>query len=260
MKLSAKTLCLSAALLMALSAQAFADIRIGVASEPYPPFTYKDTAGKWVGWEIDLIDALCAQMKEKCVLTETAWDGIIPSLNIKKIDVILASMSKTDERKKVISFSDTYYNAAPMMLGEKNGDKNITPEHLAGKTIGVQAATIHADYLAKYFAKTAKIKTYQTEDEVTQDLAAGRVDYVLANGLALDSFLKGAQGSCCESKDPVPPDDVIFGEGAGLGFRKEDVDLQKKFNAALGALAARGELEKITKKFDLTGELITPTK
>ena len=260
MRINFKSICFGAALMFAATSGAHADIKVGVAAEPYPPFTSKDSTGKWVGWEIDLIDALCAQMKEKCEITETAWDGIIPALTVKKIDVILASMSITDKRKEAINFSNPYYNAAPLMVGAKNGDTDITPEHLNGKTIGVQAATIHAAYLDKYFAKTATIKTYQTQDEATQDLAAGRVDYVLANGLALDSFLKGDQGGCCESKGAVPPDDAILGQGAGLGLRKEDTDLAQKLNAALSAIATQGELEKITAKFGLTGELIIPTK
>lgn len=260
MNLIHKSLCLGAVFFFLGASQALADLKIGVAAEPYPPFTSKDTTGKWVGWEIDVIDALCAEMKEKCELTETAWDGIIPALTVKKIDLILASMSKTDKRKEVIAFSDTYYVAAPLMIGAKNGDSDITPEHLAGKTIGVQATTIHAAYLEKYYARTATVKTYQTQDEANQDLAAGRVDYVLANGLALQSFLNGAQGSCCESKGAVPPDAAVLGEGVGLGLRKEDTTLATKINAALGAIAARGTLGKITAKFELTGQLITPAK
>lgn len=242
------------------SSQALADLKIGIAAEPYPPFTSKDTAGKWVGWEIDFINALCTQLNEKCEITETAWDGIIPALTAKKIDVILASMSITAKRKEIINFSNPYYSATPLMIGVKDGDADITPAHLAGKTIGVQAASIHAAYASKYFAAQSTVKEYPTQDEANQDLVAGRVDYVLANGLALDSFLKSEPGACCEGKGAVPPDAAVLGEGVGLGIRKEDVDLQTRLNKGISDLAVAGSFAKITEQNGLTGQLIVPAK
>src|SRR3954465_13810465 len=94
-----------------------APIRFGMAPEPYPPFTSKDASGKWVGWEVDLMDAVCKQMNEKCELVEVAWDGIIPSLTSKQIDVIWSSMSITAERKKTIDFTNMYYNTPTVIIG-----------------------------------------------------------------------------------------------------------------------------------------------
>ena len=215
-----RILLVCAGTLTLLSSGATADIKIGVAAEPYPPFTSKDATGKWVGWEIDLVDSVCTEIHEKCDIVETAWDGIIPALNANKIDVIAASMAITSKRKEIIAFSSPYYQSAAVMIGAKNGDLDVTPTHLAGKTIGVQVSTIHAAYLEKYFAKTSEIKTYQTQDEANQDLSAGRIDYVLANGLALDSFLKSAV-DCCEVKAAVPYDADVFGQGVGFGLRKD---------------------------------------
>src|SRR5215213_10758475 len=89
-----------AACAMFTAAPAYADLKFGVAAEPYSPFTSKDASGKWVGWEIDLMNAVCAKMNEKCELVEVAWDGIIPALTSKQIDVIWSSMSITGDRKK----------------------------------------------------------------------------------------------------------------------------------------------------------------
>lgn len=168
---------LAAAALLAAT-PGLADLKIGVAAEPYPPFTGKDASGKWMGWEIDLMDALCAEMKEKCGIVKTAWDGIIPALTANKIDVIMASMTKNLKRREVIDFSNTCYTSAAVMMGARNGDMDFSPGHLAGKIIGVQVSSIHAVYAEKYYSKTATIQTYQTQDEVNQDLAAGRIDYV----------------------------------------------------------------------------------
>lgn len=248
------------ALTVLAGTSAKADIKIGVAAEPYPPFTSKDASGQWVGWEIDVANAVCASMHEKCAIMETAWDGTIPALNAKKFDMIAASMAVTPKRKEVIDFSDIYYQSAAVMVGAKNGDMDISPKHLAGKIIGVQISTIHAAYLDKYFAKTSSIKTYQTQDEANQDLSAGRIDYVLANGMALDDFLKSDPNSCCESKAAVPYDADIFGPGVGFGLRKGEADLAAKLNAAIKTVNADGTLEKITAKFGLTGKIELPAK
>lgn len=246
--------------LCAFAAQAKAELKFGVAAEPYPPFTSKDASGKWVGWEVDLMDAVCAQMKEKCELVEVAWDGIIPALTAKQIDVIWSSMSITADRKQTIDFTRMYYNTPTVIIGAKNGDKDISPDHLKGKTIGVQVSTIHQKYVEKYFGAGSTIKTYQTQDEANNDLAAGRLDYVQADGSALDTYLKTDQGAaCCELKAAVPEDVEILGEGVGGGVRKEDTELKAKLDAAIGELAKSGEINKITEKYpELVGKMILP--
>ena len=250
----------AAAVVFGFAAQAQADIKFGVAAEPYPPFTSKDASGTWVGWEVDLMKAVCEKMNEKCVIVDVAWDGIIPALTSKQIDVIWSSMSITDERKKTIDFTNMYYNTPSMMIGPKDGDKDISPDHLKGKVIGVQVSTTHERYAQKYFGAGSEIKTYQTQDEANNDLAAGRLDYIQADSAALDAFLKTEQGTaCCEMKGIVPEDVAILGEGAGGGVRKEDTALKDKINAAIGELAKDGKIEEITKKYpDLDGKLLLP--
>ena len=88
-------------------------------------------------------------------------------------------------------------------------------------------------------------------------MSAGRVDYVLANGLALDSFLSTAT-ECCEPKAAEPYDADVFGPGVGFGLRKEDTDMNSKLSAAIKALAEAGELEKISAKFGLSGKIELP--
>lgn len=253
-------MAVAAVALSGFAAEARAELKFGVAAEPYAHFTSKDASGTWVGWEVDLMNAVCAQMKEKCELVEVAWDGIIPALTAKQIDVIWSSMSITNERKQSIAFTRMYYNTPTVIIGAKNGDTDITPEHLKGKTIGVQVTTIHQKYVEKYFGAGSTIKTYQTQDEANNDLAAGRVDYIQADGSALEAYLKTDQGAaCCEMKGAVPEDAEILGEGVGGGLRKEDTELKAKLDAAIGELAKAGEINKITEKYpELVGKMILP--
>lgn len=243
---------------------AMADLKIGLAAEPYPPFASQDATGKWVGWEVDFAEALCAEVKEKCEIVATAWDGIIPALTSKQIDVIVASMLVTEKRKEVIDFTQFYYDTPPAIIGAKNGDKDASADHMKGKTLGVQVSTGHERYASKYLVPSGvELKTYSTQDEANNDLAAGRLDYVLANSSALYDFLDTDQGKgCCELKSIVdkPKDDPgIYGEGVGAGVRKEDTALKDKLNAAISAMAKAGKFDEITAKYpQLVGKMTLP--
>jgi polar amino acid transport system substrate-binding protein len=260
-KLKAVALAAVAALALG-TAPAKADLTFATDSAPYPPFTSQNAAGEWEGWEHDLLMALCAEMNEKCKLIPIGWDGIIPALLEKKMDGIFGSMSITDERKKQINFSDMYYNSAAVILGPKGGNKDISPAAFKGKTIGAQAATTHANYIEKYFVPAgATMKTYKGQDEVNADLAAGRVDYIQADGVTLNSFLNSDEGkACCELYGAVPLDIAVLGPGVGVGLRKEDTALQGKINAAIKSAAAKGIFEQLTTKYKLDGLLTLPMK
>lgn len=263
MKLKDRLVAMAAAVALLASAAtgASAGIRFGVAAEPYAPYSSKDASGKWVGWEIDVMNALCAEMNETCELVEVAWDGIIPALTSKQIDVIFSSMSITDERRKTIDFSNMYYDTPSHIIGPKDGDKDISPGHLGGKLIGVQVSTTHERYAQKYFAPAgAEIRTYSTQDEANNDLAAGRIDYVQADSTALAAFLKTPQGTqCCELKGAVPGDTSVLGFGVGAGLRKDDTALKDKINAAIAALAQRKTFSSITENYpELQGIIVTP--
>ncbi|MBX2881740.1 MAG: transporter substrate-binding domain-containing protein [Granulosicoccus sp.] len=239
-----------------LSAQVSAEIRLGLDSAPYPPFYEADTSGDFVGWEVEIGDALCAAMDEQCEWVGVAWDGIIPALLAKKIDAIVGSMSITEERMKTISFSDKYYNTPAAIVAAKSTDIDGSPESVEGKIIGVQVSTTHQNYVENYFQDTAdSIKTYQDFNEHNQDLLAGRVDAIVADSLAMADFLGSPEGSEFEIKANLS-DDTIFGPGVGAGIRQEDTELVEKFNAAIKQIREDGTYDAISAKyfdFDIYG-------
>ncbi|NOC43680.1 transporter substrate-binding domain-containing protein [Ruegeria sp. HKCCD7559] len=238
---------LAAAVLSAGIASA-EEVKIGIAAEPYPPFASLDSSGNWVGWEIDVINAVCAAAELDCVITPVAWDGIIPSLTGQQIDAIMASMSITEERLKTIDFSDPYYNTPAVIVADKSMDIEATPESLAGKVVGVQASTIHQAYAQEYF-KDSELKVYQTQDEANQDLFAGRIDATQADSIAMADFVNSDAGVCCEIKGAVADDPAILGRGVGAGVRKGDDDLLAALNKGIAAILADGTHEKITSNY-----------
>ena len=259
MKTALKTIALAAALgLAAVSGAAAQQVRVGFAAEPYPPFTSPDASGNWEGWEVDFTKAICAEAKLDCGITPVAWDGILPALTTSKIDVSVGSMSITPERQQTIDFSDKYYNSLPGVIGPKDVKFEPTPEALAGKTLGVQVATIHQVYANKYFAPAGvTVKEYQTQDEANNDLASGRIDAVQADSVAMLEFLKSEQGTaCCDMKGMVKDDPEVLGLGVGVGLRKGETELKDKINAAIKAIRENGVYDEFSKKyfdFDIYG-------
>jgi polar amino acid transport system substrate-binding protein len=244
---------LAAATLCALTVgTAFAhddEVKIGIAAEPYPPFASVDASGTWVGWEIEVISAVCEAAELHCVLTPVAWDGIIPSLTGQQIDAIMASMSVTEERQKTIDFSDPYYNTPAVIVGDKALDMAATPEGLKGKILGVQASTIHQAYAQEHFADAAEIRIYQTQDEANQDLVAGRIDATQADSIAMADFVSTDAGACCEIKGAVADDPAILGLGVGVGVRKGDDELRAALNKGIAAILDDGTHAAITARY-----------
>lgn len=243
-----KKLAIAVAVSMMFGTAALAaPLKIGVAAEPYPPFTSPDASGNWVGWEIDFLGAVCKKAALDCVITPTAWDGIIPALTAGQIDVIMSSMSINEEREKSIDFTDKYYNTPTAVMATKGAGILPTPEGLSGKIIGVQVSTIQEAYVQAHFPD-AELKSYQTADESYQDLAAGRIDAVVADSIVVADFLKTEPGACCENVGNVVDDPVILGRGVGFGLRKAD-PLKETLNKAIADVRADGEYDAITKKY-----------
>jgi len=230
------------------SAKDWTKIRIGVEGA-YPPFSEVTPEGKLIGFDIDIANALCAQMKAECTLVQQDWDGIIPGLLAKKFDAIIASMSITDERKEKVDFTEKYYQTPAKFARKKGSELEITPEGLKGKTVGVQRATIHDNFVTAEFPD-AEVTRYASQDEAYLDANAGRLDLLLADSEALNSgFLKTEKGSDWEFVGPDFTDKAYFGDGAGIAIRKEDTDLRDKFNAAIKAIRDDGTYKEIQDKY-----------
>jgi arginine/ornithine transport system substrate-binding protein len=197
------------------------------------------------GFDIDIANALCAQMKVECVMVQLSFDGMIPALNSRKIDAVIASMSITDERKKAVDFTDKYYKTPAQFVVKKGSTLEITPAGLKGKRVGVQRSTTHDRFVGDNF-KSADIVRYTKQDEVFLDLASGRVDAAVLDMIAAQvGFLKTPQGKNFNFVGPVYDDPKYFGVGAGIALRKGDNALREDFNKAIVAIRANGVYKKI---------------
>ncbi|MBX6323746.1 MAG: ABC transporter substrate-binding protein [Rhodospirillaceae bacterium] len=242
------TAALAAAL--AAGAQAAERMHVKLATEgAYPPFNFIDADGKPQGFDVDIGNALCEAANLDCEWVIQDWDGMIPGLLAKKFDAVIASMSITDERKQKVDFTNKYYNTPARFVAKEGATFDFSPGGLKGKAIGVQRATIHENFLRDNFPD-ADIRVYATQDEANADMAAGRLDLLLADSVALDEgFLKTDQGKGFAFVGPAYTDKKWFGEGAGIAVRKGEDTLRETLNAAIKKIRQDGTYQKIQEKY-----------
>ena len=243
-------------------------IKIGTEGA-YPPWNSKDASGNLIGFEVELANALCEIMNHNCTIVEQDWDGMIPALTSKKFDAIMAGMSITDERKKTINFSQGYADEVASLAVMKGSSlENLdTPEGinlsiggsevtkalktltgaLAGKTVCVQTATIHQNFLDSGDVGKVKVRTYKTQDEVNLDLTSGRCDAALAAAVSFTDYAEKS-GKAVVLTGPTFSGGA-FGNGVGVGIRKGDSKLLNDFNAAIDKARDDGTISKLAIKW-----------
>ncbi|TXR53376.1 transporter substrate-binding domain-containing protein [Reinekea thalattae] len=247
MKKTLRTIALSALACAAISATAAEVVKVGIAAEPYPPMSTLKPDGTWEGFEVELLDMICEEAGVECEITAVAWDGIIPSLVSKKIDMIFTSMSATEERAKRVLFSAPYYNTPVTVIGLPGQTWEISKDNLKRKIIGVQSSTVAGDYIKDKAEKLTKIREYNTQDEVNSDLLAGRIDFMLADGIVAMELYNANQDSL-EVYGNVAWDPML-GTGASAAFRHEDTALEAKITAAIKKLTVSDEYEALSVKY-----------
>ena len=244
-------------LILSLAGSAAAEtLRIATDGD-YPPFSMRNAEGELVGFDIDIAKALCAEMQVECSLSQQAWDGMIPGLLAKKFDVIIASMSITEDRKRHVAFTDKYWSAVSRFVGQEGKFTSDTPEALEDKVIGVLGGSIQDAYVTALYTDS-DIRRYGNQEEVYLDLTAGRLDATLVAGFQADlNFLSQPEGKGFAFFGAGHTDPKYFGVGVGIALRKEDAALVERLNAAIAAIRKNGTYQAINAKYttvDIYGE------
>jgi len=207
----------------------------------YPPFNGVSASGELIGFDVDIANALCAEMKANCEIVAQDWDGIIPALVANKYDAIIASMSITDERKQTIDFTNKYYSNYLAVIAPRDGAKG--PNDLAGKTVGAQRATLAAQWAEDNLMGKATVKLYDTQTAAYADLEAGRVNAMVSDIYPAMDWLGTVQGFV------LAGDKIDINDEIGIGIRQGEADLKAAFNAAIDAIRANGTYAKINAKY-----------
>ncbi len=255
--LLASSLLACLALPVAATAREWSSVRIGVDAT-YKPFTYKTPDGKLTGFDVDIANALCAEMKARCSFVESSWEGIIPGLRANKFDAIVSSMSITEERRKAVDFSDKYYQTPTAIIAKAGGAIDGSTASLKGKRVGALKSSIQETYAKAVLAPAgATVVPYDSTQQAYLDLRSGRLDAVVVDKFeGKGGFVDTPDGKGYAFVGPDLDDPKYFGTGAGIAVRKADTDLRDRFNVALKTIRANGTWKKIADKyfdFDIFG-------
>ena len=244
--------------------------KIKIATEgDYPPWNYKDASGNLVGFEIELAKELCTRMNAICEIIPQKWRGIIKGLNAGKYDAIMAAMSITEDRKKLVTFSRNYAGTPNVFVVRKDNPlanfqsdlkqltldvDDISPAEQAaldaifkafkGKIIGVQVATTHAKFADQYMGDRAEIRIYDFQHTIDLDLYQGRLDAVIGDFAYWQPLIKSEQGKDYKIVGPHMTGGP-FGEGVGVAVRKKDQDLADMFSRAIEDTIKDGTIKKL---------------
>lgn len=215
---------------------------ITIATEgAYPPFNFTKTDGSLAGFDIDIGMAICEEIGIHCEFVSQDWDSMLPSLNSKKYDAIIAGMSITEERKKQADFSLPYFNYSYGFIGKKNmafdADKH-------GYEIGVSNNYDAGQVLDSYQFKNAKISVFMSIDDALMKLENGELDLVFADTSKYIDWLN--QNLDFEEKQKHFGNEE--GDLMGIATRKKS-PLLEDFNKALLRLYLKGIYTNIYNKY-----------
>ena len=227
-------LTLSVLALTATAAMAQQVVRMGTEGA-YPPFNFINDKKEVDGFEREVGDELCKRAQLTCEWVTTDWDSIIPNLTAGNYDTIIAGMSITEERAKVISFTQNYFPPASSAYVALSADANLKG------VIAAQTGTIQAGFVAE---SGATLVEFATPDETIAAVRNGEADAVFADKDYLAPQVKESGGALVFAGE-----EVQLGGGVGMGLRQSDTELRAKFDAAIGTMKADGSLNTLIEKW-----------
>ncbi|MGB2149285.1 MAG: transporter substrate-binding domain-containing protein [Cobetia amphilecti] len=242
---------------IATSAAQAADVpdplRLGI-DVPYAPFGYKLPSGELTGFEIELGNAICAQLATHCEWTEQDFDGIIPGLMARKYDVIMSALTINPERERQVLFSEPYFTPPSGWFVKADsplaGADTLDAEALAGKVIGVQRGNLQDHYVTDLYGRTAEVRRYTKLDDLVLDMDSGRVDVAFLDlPVGQDTLVNANDGNFVNTGSAISEPKKYFGDGFGIAMKKRDRDLKKAIDGALKALKADGTLKRLNDKY-----------
>lgn len=207
----------------------------------FVPFEFKQ-GNTYTGFDIDLWAAIAKELNLKYKLQPMDFNGIIPGLQTRNIDVALAGITIRDDRKKVIDFSDPYYESGLAILVSSKNDNIKTAQDLVGKTVAVKTGTATVDFLREQ-VPGAKLKLFPNIDNAYLELATGRVDAAVHDTPNVQYYANTAGKGRVKVAGTVKSGDFY-----GIAFPKGS-ELVPQVNKALAALKANGQYDAIYEKW-----------
>ena len=254
--LNKKLLISLAALMLTVVSPASAEkLRVGMECT-YAPFNFKTADGVLSGYDVDVSKGVAEILGLELEYVCQKWDGMIPALLANKFDLIIASMSITDKRKKKIDFSGPYRDSVGQMVARKDLGRDLfdsagkpDPAAFKGIKVGLERATTYSDWFEQTLP-SAKVVLYDSNEALYLDLMNGRTDVIMTNPMKAHlKFLSKDGNDGFELAGPVIDDVDYFGVGVGIGLRQGQEELRDNLNGALKTLIKNGSLKEYALKY-----------
>lgn len=237
-------------LCMGSAANAGDTIVVGTSAD-YPPYEFTDADGNFTGFDMDLVRAIGEKIGKKVKIVDMGFDTLIAGLQKKKIDVVIAAMQASDERRKKVDFSVNYHDIKDAILAKADSGIEIKSVYdIAKYRVASQTGTIQEKWIQDNLIKTGKLSadnyfSYERVDNAAMDVKAGRVDvlHIIADpatSLAKKNNLKIAL---------ITTETVSAGQS--LAVTKGNTELLDAINKAIEALKADGSMKKLMDKYKL---------
>jgi polar amino acid transport system substrate-binding protein len=212
----------------------------------YPPFNYIDGEGRLVGFNVELARALCTELKIECIIRTRAWGELLDQLDAGAGDAIVASLAITEATRARVDFTDRYYlTPARFAVRKDAGYGDMTPDGLAGRSIGVIAATAHEAYIERFFPRS-KIMRFDTREDAHGGLQDLIVEALFDDAMSLMFWINGtASEGCCAFRGGAYYDLNYFGEGVGIAVAAGNDTLRKALNYGLRKVYQSGKYQEL---------------
>jgi polar amino acid transport system substrate-binding protein len=217
-----------------------------VTDNDYPPFHYFDEEGVLTGFNVDLAKAICEVLGVECEVRPVDWDDLFASLDKGEADAAIASIRISEESLTKADFTSRYYATPARFIAKKDSElKDVRPETVTGKKIGVAKGTGHEAYLKMFFPGAA-ITPFDSADAAQNALKSGEVELVFGDGIGLTFWLNGVTSDgCCEFRGGPFLDAKYFGEGVGIAVKRGNRNLVEVLNYALEQVHDSGRFEEL---------------
>lgn len=223
-------------------------LRFGV--EPLvPPFESRNDKGELVGLNIELGNALCAELQKRCVWVDQDYATNVEALEARRFDVIMP-MTPTPARRERIDFTDNLYPLSSQLVARKGTNLQPDAQSLKGKRVGVLAGTSREAFAKARWAESGvTIRSFQFNDQLIAALQSGEIDATLQDSIEITyALLSQPQGEAFGFAGPALKDPML-GTGVAMALRKTDSKLRDELNAALERLKRSGEYQAITERY-----------
>lgn len=210
----------------------------------YPPFETKDDAGEPSGISVDFMRNFGKVYDYDIVIENTAWDGLIPSLQTGKADCVISSMTITDERKQTVDFSDAYAQAQLAILANSgSGISSVDDLNQQGKTVAVKTGSTGDVYATNHLTE-ATITRLADESACVTEVVQGRADGFIYDQLTIYRNHETNPGTT--EAVFIPFQDP---EEWGIAVKKGDTELLDELNAFIADSKDNGEFDRLTEKY-----------